>query len=44
MKRFILLAFAAVVFFLILCCESQALAANNPVEQWARFEQTFTSS
>ena len=43
MKRFIPLAFVA-GFFLMLCCESTVLAANNPVEQWARFEQTLTSS
>ena len=43
MKRFIPLAFAA-GFFLMLCCGSTVLAANNPVEQWARFEQTLTSS
>jgi hypothetical protein len=40
MKRFILLAFAAAGFFLMSCYESTALA----VEQWSRFEQSFTSS
>jgi hypothetical protein len=40
MKRSIPLMFAAVGFFLMSCCESTALA----VEQWARFEQSFTSS
>jgi hypothetical protein len=40
MKRFILLAFTAVGFLLMSCCESAALA----VEQWSRFEQSFISS
>jgi len=40
MKRFIFLAFAAVGFLLMSHCESTALA----IEQWSRFEQTFTSS
>ena len=44
MKRFILLVFTAAGLFLTFCCESPALAADNPVEQWARFEQNFTSS
>ncbi|HUT46293.1 MAG TPA: DUF4038 domain-containing protein [Sedimentisphaerales bacterium] len=44
MKRFILLAFAAAGFFLMFCCESPALAADSPIEQWSRFEQSFTSS
>lgn len=44
MKRFIFLVFAAVGFFLTFCCESPALAADSSIEQWARFEQTFTSS
>ncbi len=43
MKRFILLAFAA-GFLLTFCYGSLAPAADNPVEQWARFEQSFTSS
>ena len=40
MKRFILLAFAAVGFLLMSFYGSTALA----VEQWSRFEQSFTSS
>jgi len=44
MKRFILLVFVAAGFFPALFCESPALAANNPVEHWARFKQSLTSS
>jgi len=44
MKRFTLLAFTAAGLFLIFCCGASAPAANNLVEQWARFERTFTSS
>ena len=40
MKRFIPLVFATAGFMLMSHCESTALA----VEQWSRFEQTFTSS
>lgn len=40
MKRFILQVFAAVGSLLLFCCESTVLA----VEQWSRFEQSFTSS
>ena len=45
MKRIISsLCPAAAGFFLILFCGTSALAADNVVEQWTRFEEMFTSS
>jgi hypothetical protein len=45
MKRIVPFQLAiAAVFFLAICCDTPAPAANKVVELWTRFEDTFTSS